>query len=45
MYSALVDLAGGLMGPTKSMPYLENARDAKIGRKGILSLAIGGFFC
>ena len=31
------------MGPTNSIPHLANAQDAKIGRKGISSLAIGGF--
>ena len=36
-------MASGLMGPTKSMLHLANAQDAKIGRKGISSLVIGGF--
>ena len=43
MYSACVRRAGGLIGPTKSMPHLAKALAAMIGLSGMLSLAIGGF--
>ena len=41
MYCELVRYAGGLMGPTKSIPHFANARTPIIGQRGMLSLRIG----